>query len=268
MITGEEIRRSGVTSLPEALRLVNSLHVARQSQRTWAISARGFNSATANKMLVLIDGRSVYTPLFSGVFWDVQDVLLEDVERIEVIRGPGATLWGANAVNGVINVITKPAADTQGGLVDGGRRQRGARASAAARYGGTLGERGHYRVYGKYVDRDALGLRGRRRCARRHVAGPGRLPRRLEDRGRRRVDRPGRRLHGPDRRAPASDDSDVDGGNLLGRWSRPLAERLGPRAAGLLGPHPPRHPRRSSRSTATPGPGLPARLPARRSGTT
>lgn len=114
VLTSEEIKRSGATSIPEALRLVPGLQVARSSGSQWAITARGFNSQFANKLLVLIDGRSVYTPLFSGVFWDVQNVLMEDVERIEVIRGPAATLWGSNAVDGVINVITKKAYDTVG----------------------------------------------------------------------------------------------------------------------------------------------------------
>ncbi|MDE2060752.1 MAG: Plug domain-containing protein, partial [candidate division NC10 bacterium] len=103
VITGEDIRRAGVTSIPEALRLAPGVEVAQINAHRWAISTRGFNNAFANKLLVLIDGRSVYTPLFAGVFWDVQDTLLEDIDRIEVIRGPGGTLWGANAVNGVIN---------------------------------------------------------------------------------------------------------------------------------------------------------------------
>src|SRR5438093_5352196 len=120
VITGEDIRRSGATRLAEALRLAPNLEVARVSASSYAISARGFNNTVANKLLVLIDGRTVYTPLFSGVFWDAQDVMLEDVERIEVISGPGASLWGANAVNGVINVITRDAKDTQGLLVTGG----------------------------------------------------------------------------------------------------------------------------------------------------
>ena len=107
VISGDDIRRAGITTLPEALRLATGVQVARFDGRTWAISARGFNISTANKLVVMIDGRSVYTPLFSGVFWDVQDVVLEDVDRIEVIRGPGATLWGANAVNGVINIVTQ-----------------------------------------------------------------------------------------------------------------------------------------------------------------
>src|SRR5213594_1524238 len=120
VLTQQDIRQSGATCLPEALRLAANLQVAQINSREWAISARGFNSTSANKLLVLIDGRTVYTPLFSGVFWDVQDLLLSDVDRIEVISGPGATLWGANAVNGVINVITKEAKDTRGLTLVGG----------------------------------------------------------------------------------------------------------------------------------------------------
>ena len=120
VITTEMIRRSGATCIPEALRMAPGVEVAQVNSNTWAITSRGFNSAYSNKLLVLIDGRSVYNPDFSGVYWDVQDVLLEDVERIEVIRGPGGTLWGANAVNGVINVITKKAKDTQGVYVTAG----------------------------------------------------------------------------------------------------------------------------------------------------
>ena len=154
VITQEDIRRSGATSIPELLRMVPGLDVARIDANKWAISSRGFNELFADKMLVLIDGRSVYTPLFSGVYWDVQDTLLEDIERIEVIRGPGATLWGANAVNGVINVITKQAKDTQGALVTGGGgNQEG---FGAVRYGGKLGDRGYYRFFAKYFNRDAF----------------------------------------------------------------------------------------------------------------
>src|SRR6266403_829582 len=138
VITAEDIRRSGVTNLPEALRLAPNLQVAQVSASGYAISARGFNSSSANKLLVLIDGRSVYTPLFAGVFWDVQDVLIEDIERIEVISGAGGTLWGANAVNGVINIISKKSSDTQGGLVSLGAGN--AENGAGARYGGKLGE--------------------------------------------------------------------------------------------------------------------------------
>src|SRR5881392_3479595 len=152
VITGDDIRRSGATRLPEALRLAPNLEVARVSASSYAISARGFNNTVANKLLVLIDGRTVYTPLFSGVFWDAQDTLLEDVDRIEVISGPGTTLWGANAVNGVINVITRRAAETQGALLvaGAGNLERG----AAARQGGKLGADGAFRVYGKISDRD------------------------------------------------------------------------------------------------------------------
>ena len=148
VITQDDIRRSGASSLPEALRLATNLQVAQVDSRQWAISARGFNSTTANKLLVLVDGRTVYTPLYSGVFWDVQDVPLGDVDRIEVISGPGATLWGANAVNGVINVITRNSRDSQGLLVSGGGGTE-LRGFGSARWGGTLSPTVHYRVYGK-----------------------------------------------------------------------------------------------------------------------
>jgi iron complex outermembrane recepter protein len=151
VITQEDIRRSGATSIPEALRLVPGLEVARIDENKWAIASRGFNGRFDNKLLVLIDGRSVYTPLFSGVYWNVQDVMLEDVDRIEVIRGPGATLWGANAVNGVINIISKKAKDTQSAVVTagGGNEERG---SGAVRYGSKIGSNTYYRAYGKYFD--------------------------------------------------------------------------------------------------------------------
>jgi iron complex outermembrane recepter protein len=155
VLTGEDIKRSGATSIPEALRLVPGLAVARLDANKWAITARGFNGRFANKLLVQIDGRSVYTPLFSGVFWEVQDVLLEDVERIEVIRGPGATLWGANAVNGIINVVTKSSAATQGILVQtgAGSFERG---FVQLRHGGHLGEKADYRLYGRTFARSAF----------------------------------------------------------------------------------------------------------------
>jgi iron complex outermembrane recepter protein len=160
VITQEMIRRSGSTSIPEVLRLAPGLQVARINSNQWAITSRGFNSniagllAANNKLLVLIDGRTVYTPYYSGTFWDVQDLMLDDIERIEVIRGPGATIWGANAVNGVINVITKRAADTQGGLVKAGSGNV-ENGFTSARVGGQAGENLHYRVYGKWFERDA-----------------------------------------------------------------------------------------------------------------
>lgn len=153
VVTGEDIRRSGALSIPEALRNIPGVEVARIDSRQYAITARGFNGSVANKLLVMIDGRSVYTPLFSGVFWDAQDTLIEDIDRIEVIRGPGATVWGANAVNGVINIITKRAEDTQGLLLTGGAGNE-ERGFGGARYGGRLGSNAFYRVYGKFFDRD------------------------------------------------------------------------------------------------------------------
>src|SRR5437773_12366549 len=154
VITQEDIRRSGATSLPEALRLAPNLEVAQVNSHDWAISARGFNNTLANKLLVMIDGRTVYTPLDAGVFWDAQNVLLEDIDRIEVVSGPGGTLWGANAVNGVINIVTKSARDTQGLLVEGGGGSF-LQDFGAVRYGGNNGTNLFYRVYGQRFDRDA-----------------------------------------------------------------------------------------------------------------
>ncbi len=147
VITNEDVRRAGKVSLPEALRLAPNLHIAQLGAGGYGISAQGFNhsTGTANKLQVLIDGRSVYTPLYSGVFWDVQDILLEDLDRIEVLSGPAGTTWGSNAVNGVINITTRDAAATQGWMAraTGGGRDR----QAALRYGGKLGAAGAYRVY-------------------------------------------------------------------------------------------------------------------------
>jgi iron complex outermembrane receptor protein len=152
VLSGEEIRRSGLRSIPEALRLVPGLQVSRLSGNRWAISARGFNSLFSDKLLVMIDGRSVYTPLFAGVYWDTVDTLIEDIDRIEVIRGPGGTLWGANAVNGVINIVTKQAKDTQGALVSGGYGNIDRFASG--RWGGKVGEHVAYRGYAKYYNNE------------------------------------------------------------------------------------------------------------------
>src|ERR1700748_372453 len=143
VITQEDIRRSGATSIPEALRLADNLEVAQKNSHDWAISARGFNTALGNKLLVMMDGRSVYTPLYSGVFWDVQDYLLEDIDRIEVISGPGGTLWGANAVNGVINITSKSAKDTQGLYLEGGGGSQ-LQDFGGVRYGGALASNVYY----------------------------------------------------------------------------------------------------------------------------
>jgi len=222
VITQEDIRRSGASSLPEALRLATNLQVAQIDSRQWAISARGFNSTTANKLLVLIDGRTVYTPLFSGVFWDVQEVPLPDIDRIEVISGPGATLWGANAVNGVINVITKDAKDTQGLLVSagGGTELRG---FGTARSGGALGSAAHYRIYGRRFTRDPTALpSGEDATDHWHLGQDGF-----------RIDWDASTishvtLQGDlyDGRIAQPNDSDiaVSGGNVMAKWSRTISE--------------------------------------------
>lgn len=222
VITQEDIRRSGARNIPEALRLAPNLQVAQASSRSWAISARGFNATFANKLLVLIDGRTVYTPLFSGVFWDAQDTLLEDIERIEVISGPGATVWGANAVNGVINVITQKAKDTQGflGTAGGGTHER---LLGGLRYGGNAGENLHYRFYAKYFDRDdSVFANGDKGADAWHTAQAGfRLDHGREDESLLTLqgdvyDGRGEQLFGAD--------VSQSGGNLLARWTRTFSD--------------------------------------------
>lgn len=222
LITGEDILRSGAANLPEALRLAPNLQVARIDSRQWAVSARGFNSTTSNKLLVLIDGRTVYTPLFAGVFWDVQDTLLEDVDRIEVISGPGATLWGANAVNGVINVTSKAAKDTQGLLLIGaaGPELRGL---GGVRYGGKLTPDLHYRVYGKFSDRDgAVFPNGQDADNDWHLGQGGfRLDWEATDADLLTLQGD---LYGGKISQPGADDIEVGGGNVVGRWSHVISE--------------------------------------------
>jgi len=152
VISQEDIRRSGATTIPDLLRMVPGVQVARIDANKWAVSIRGGNGRFANKLQVLKDGRSIYTPLFSGVFWETQDTTMEDIDRIEVIRGPGAAMWGANAVNGVINIITKHAADTLGGLVSGGAGST-EKAFGTLRYGFKPTESSDLRLYAKHVDR-------------------------------------------------------------------------------------------------------------------
>ncbi len=154
IVTDEDIRRSGATTIPDALRFVPGVFVASQTANSWSVSSRGFSSVNSQDLLVLSDTRSIYTPLFSGVFWDVQDYLMADIDRIEVIRGPGAALWGSNAVNGVINIDTKSSRDTQGGYVEAATGTQ-ERVLAAARYGGQLADHAYYRVFGKYSDWDS-----------------------------------------------------------------------------------------------------------------
>ncbi|MBF0559291.1 MAG: TonB-dependent receptor plug domain-containing protein, partial [Nitrospirae bacterium] len=149
VITQEDIRRSTATTVPDLLRMVPGLQVARVNAVAWAVSARGFNGVYDDKLLVLVDGRTVYNPFFSGVYWHTLDMPMEDIERIEVIRGPGATLWGANAVNGVINIITKNSEDAQGLLVAGTLSSANANDSTV-RYGGRIGEDTYVRAFAKY----------------------------------------------------------------------------------------------------------------------
>jgi iron complex outermembrane receptor protein len=151
VITAQDIEDSGATTIPQALQMATNLDIAQKDPHDWAISARGFNSNLGDKMLVLMDGRSVYTPLFSGVFWNSQDYLLEDIDRVEVISGPGGTLWGANAVNGVISVTTKSAQDTQGLYLEQGAGM-GLQEFSGVRYGGVLAPNVYFRVYGKFID--------------------------------------------------------------------------------------------------------------------
>ena len=177
MITRDDIRRSGMTTIPDLLRLAPGVQVAQINANKWAVSVRGFNGLFANKLLVLVDGRSLYNRLFSGVLWDAEGLMLDDIERIEVIRGPGAAMWGANAVNGVINIITRTAADTQGG--SSASRAGAPAKQGAVRYGGTAGAT-PYRVYAQWTGRDeSLHRAGhtRRRCVREHQ---DRIPRRLD----------------------------------------------------------------------------------------
>jgi iron complex outermembrane recepter protein len=222
VITQEDIRRSGATSIPEALRLADNLQVAQKNSHDWAISSRGFNTALANKLLVMIDGRTVYTPLYSGVFWDVQDYVLADIERIEVISGPGGTLWGANAVNGVINIITKSAKDTQGLYAQAGGGSR-PQDFADLRYGGALSPDTQFRIYGKYFDRGSEVL----------ANGGSASDSWRQGRGGFRVDSDASTLdkltlqgdvYGGHEDQQSGGTSDSSGENVLGRWSRRISD--------------------------------------------
>jgi iron complex outermembrane receptor protein len=230
VITADDIRRSGATTLPELLRLAPNLQVARAGANTYAISARGFNNTSANKLLVMIDGRSVYTPLHSGVFWDVQDVMVRDIERIEVISGPGGTLWGANAVNGVINVITRPAGATDGTLVNAvvASDER----AFGVRHGRQLGPDAAVRLYGRVQRFDAseradgTSLRDawdRRQVGFRADGGKSGAGWRVQ----------GDAYEG-DAQGGSSADREVSGANLLGSVTRELGRRSRLRAQVFL----------------------------------
>lgn len=221
VITGEDIRRSGATSLAEALRLAPNLHVAQVNASQWAISARGFNNVLANKLLVLIDGRTVYTPLYAGVFWDAQNPPLESIDRIEVISGPGGALWGANAVNGVINVITRSAKDTPGWTVAaaGGTELRG---GGSIRYGTQLAPDLHLRTYAKGFERGSTEFTagGDANDTWHMMQGGFRLDQRRE---RSQLTVQGDVYDGrpnPDGTTPVA----AKGLNLLGRWSRAFSD--------------------------------------------
>ena len=222
VVTGGDIRRSGASSIPEALRLADNLQVAQKGSQGWAISARGFNTDLANKLLVLMDGRSVYTPLYSGVFWDVQDYLLEDLDRIEVISGPGGTLWGANAVNGVINIISKSAKDTQGLYMEGGGGSE-LRGFGGARFGGTLASNVYYRVYGKYFDRDGAVFANGNDAGDSWNMGRGGFRMDAETSLQNTFTLQGDYYSGRED-VITGGETEVAGGNVLGRWSHTFSE--------------------------------------------
>ncbi|HEX2861794.1 MAG TPA: TonB-dependent receptor [Lacunisphaera sp.] len=217
VVTGDDIRRSAATNLTEALRLAPNLQAAQLNSCNWIIGARGFNGDFANKLLVMIDGRSVYTPLFAGVLWDVQQPLLEDIDRIEVVSGPGGSLWGANAVNGVINVLTKHARETQGTYLSttAGSALEGA---GAIRHGGRVGENVFFRVYAHAFDRDHSFLPNGQPAADswRFAQGGFRLD--YHPSSATTFTLQGDAYDGTEQTAPA--ESTLSGGNLLGRWTR------------------------------------------------
>ncbi len=229
VITNDEIIRSGASSIPEALRLADNLEVEQDSSSGWNISARGFNVDLANKLLVMIDGRTVYTPLYSGVYWNAQDYLLEDIDRIEVVSGPGGTLWGANAVNGVINILSKDAKDTQGAYVETGSGTQ-LQDFAGARYGGTLAPDVYYRFYAKYFNEGAETLSGGVSSAQ-DAWNMGQGGFRIDDEA---DPRDKFTLQGdlynsfldvtPGGDIPAGSQENFAGGNVLGRWSRVISD--------------------------------------------
>jgi len=222
VITSEDIRRSGLRSIPELLRLVPGIQVARLGTSWYAISVRGFSTTFSSKLLVLIDGRSVYTPLFAGVFWDVQDVPLHDIDRIEVIRGPGGTVWGANAVNGVINIVTKTAGNSQGWHIETGGGDYERAGSGTIRYGGNVGDDIDFRVYLKHFDREQL-HKGSFDDAK-QVRGGFRMDAKVGDRGSMTLQ--GDLYHGTENGivAGGKDKTKHGGGNILARYTHEFSD--------------------------------------------
>lgn len=223
VITSDDIRRSGATSIPEALRLADNLEVAQENSHDWAISARGFDANLANKLLVLIDGRAVYTPLYGGVLWNVQDYLLEDIDRIEVISGPGGTLWGANAVNGVINIITKSAQDTQGlyAQAAGGKELQDL---SDVRYGAELAPDVYFRVYGKYLDLGDEVTSNGASASDSWQMGRGGFRMDADASAQNKLTLQGDFYSGTEDYGAAGD-ARLSGGNILGRWTHTVSDR-------------------------------------------
>jgi iron complex outermembrane receptor protein len=223
VITAEDIRRAGISTLPEALKLASNVQIAKVNSSQWAISVRGFNNVLADKLLIMIDGRTVYTPLYAGTYWDVQNVMLEDIDRIEVISGPGGTLWGANAVNGVINIITKSSKDTQGLFA-----QIGAGTltpwSADVRYGGKINDKLHYRVYGMGFKQASTKLTNGKKANDAWSIGQGGFRFDWDASEKDQVTLQSDFYDGfpnPDGATPVV----VLGGNVLGRWTRTISEK-------------------------------------------
>lgn len=236
VLTREEIQRAGVTSLPEALRLVPGVNVARINANSWAVSIRGFNSRFANKLLVMIDGRSIYSPLFSGVFWDRHNIPIDDIDRIEVVRGPGGTLWGANAVNGIISIVTRHSAETQGSRLELSAGSEDA-AIASGRQGGVIGENATYRLSTKFDTHDSTNLPSggdgndgwsNGQANLRVDWTPTAEDKILLESGLNAIEG-GERYIGPSLAAPYSETRDGDirrrGAFVLGRWDRSLGNR-------------------------------------------
>jgi len=222
VITNEDIRRSGAANVAEALRLASNLQVAQLNSSVWLISARGFNSIFSNKLLVMIDGRTVYTPLYGGVLWEQQNVLLEDVDRIEVVSGPGGSLWGANAVNGIINIVTKNSSNTQGlyASVGGGTFLKN---MAALRYGGRINKKATFRVWGQHFQRDNTTLPNKTEVADEWRLTQGGFRVDWEASTKDAVTVQGDYYDG--NRETAVRHSPLNGQNILARWNRTISDR-------------------------------------------